>query len=264
MNEELLALIKGIEKKTVDSYLAGASPDVFSRDYKTLGSFSTKDYRESDIMLFAEGFRQILLSRVPGCAITRIRMEYKSESGKGKAPSVPVLHKYAYIPGVVENVREIIGNLQKGIFRLPEDDKALPLSCTFYNDTPVSSHYKEFLLGEFFDEDQADVIINPEQKILTFQDTGHHVHIEFTIEKGVGFKKAEVVKRDEMAETHGNPDVLTLALDADSNPVRKAGYRIQGERLQFEIETSGTISPFEAYQTAYGLFSKELIQSEGS
>jgi len=146
-----------------------------------------------------------LLSRVPGCAITRIRMEYKSESGKGKAPLVPLLHKYGYIPGVVENVREIIGNLQKGIFRLPEDERSLTIDCEFFTDIPVSSHYKEFLLGEFFDEDQADMIINPEQKVLTFQDTGHHISMEITIQKGVGFRSAEDVKRDEIMETRGNP-----------------------------------------------------------
>jgi len=264
MNKELLISIKGLKKETRQAFLEQANPKTLSCGNIVPGLISVKDHSKSDIMLMAEGFRQIVLSRMPGWAITRIRMEYKGESDKGKTPSAPVLHKYAYIPGVVENVREIINNLQKGVFRLPKNEKTLTLNCEFFSDIPVSSHYKEFLLGEFFDEDQADVIINPEQKVLTFQDTGHHVRIESTIEKGVGFRSAKDVKRDETMKTRGNPDVLALALDADFNPVRKAGYGIQGEMLQFEIETNGAVSPLEAYETAYGLFSKELMQSEGS
>ena len=263
MNKELLILIKGLKKEARQAFLEQADPKTLSCDNIVPGLISVKDHSKSNIILIAEGFRQMVLSRMPGCAATRIRMEYKGESDKGKTPSVPVLHKYAYIPGVVENVREIISNLQKGVFRLPENERTLTLSCEFSSDIPVSSHYKEFLLGSFFDEDQAKVIINPEQNILTFQDTGHHVRIELTIEKGVGFRSAKDVKRDEIKKTHGNPDVLALALDADFNPVIKAGYRIQKEMLQFDIETNGAITPLEAYETAYGHFSKELMQSEG-
>lgn len=268
MNKDLLIHIKASDKERVQGLLQRADRKAIrheaDKDSVIFSGFNGFKCPESDLMLFAEGFRQILLSRVPGCVITRIRMKYGRESGKEKAPSVPVLHKYAYIPGVVENVREITGNLQKGVFRLPGNENILTLNCEFSIDIPVSSHYKEFLLGEFFDEDQADVIINPEQKVLTFQDTGHHVYIEFKIERGVGFKKSEVVKRDEMAEIRGNPDVLNLALDANFNPVTRVGYTIHKKTLQFEIETNGAISPLEAYKIAYALFSKELMQSEGS
>jgi|TARA_Y100000294_G_C8564451_1_gene340277 DNA-directed RNA polymerase alpha subunit len=264
MNKELLSFIKKINRNTAKDFLSRSHPQSISYNSSNIFLISIKGLGEPDIMLMAEGFRQILLSRIPGYAITRIRIRYKNINDRGEATLVPVLHKYGYIPGVVENIREIIGNLQKGIFNLAEKDEPLDLECTFFKDIPVSSHYKEFLLGEWVEEDEADIIINPEQKILTFQDKGFHVCIEFTIEKWVGFKKAEDVKRDEMAETRGNPDVLSLTLDANFNPTKRAGYRIQEETLQFEIETNGAVSPFEAYETAYALFSEEFTRNKKS
>lgn len=217
---------------------------------------------EPGLKTFAAGFRQKLLFQVPGCAVTRLRIEYKNMNPDGESPFIPVLHKYAYIPGVVENVREIVGNLGRGIFRLPDNVATLALGCEFSKDTPVSYHCKEFLLGEFFEDDEADVILNPEQKLFTLQDRGHHIVMNITIKKGLGFKSNEASKRDEFAETQGSPDVFTMTLGADFNPVRKVGYEVKPGAINFIIETNGAVSPAEACQHVLTLLKRDVVRDE--
>lgn len=261
MNKELLLSIKALDNKVVQDFLLKTEPKDTPNNASKFGAIKIKGLKEPDIRTLAAGFRQILLSEIPGWAITRMKTEYRRKKEGSDNGLLPILHKYYYIPGVVENIRDIIGNLQKGIFRLREEDKALPLICEFFCNEPVSSHYKEFLLGEFFDEDQADMVVNPEHTILTFQDTGFFVSMEITIEKGVGFKSAEETERDEIAESRQSADVLSLALDADFNPVKKVACEIKGELLRYDIETNGAVSPFGAYRTGYDIFKTAVYEN---
>ena len=220
------------------------------------------DSKEPESGKVAAVFRQMLLSLVPGCAVTQLRIDYGRQDDNGNIVNSTLLHKYSYLPGVVENVRDIISNLRRGIFRLPEKAKSLSLECEFSSDIPVSSHYKELLMGEFFDDDQANVIINPEQKVLTFHDTGFHIKINIDIERGLGFKTSEEIKRDQFAQTQGNPDVFTLPLDADFNPVRKVGYDVKAGEIEFRLETNGAVSPAEACNHVLELMKNESARNE--
>lgn len=203
--------------------------------------------------LLSEGFRQVLLTQIPGCAITRIKIHYKDFNNNQSSGLKPVLHKYSYIPGVVENVRDIIHNFTKGIFRLP-DKKSLKKKVTIESLKDNFQGYKDFCLGDFFDEDQAEMIINPELTIFSYQDLKFFIEIEITIEKGIGYKRAEEIKRDENAETQGKPDVLLLTADANFNPVKKVGYKINKNTLEYKIQTDQSITPWEAYHKAYHFF----------
>ena len=220
------------------------------------------DSGETETREIAAVFRQMLLSRVPGWAVTRLRIDYGRQDDNGNIVNSTLLHKYSYLPGVVENVRDIISNLRRGIFRLPENEKALSLQCEFSIDIAVSSHYKELLMGEFFDEDQNDVIITPEHKVLTFHDMGFHIRMNIDIESGLGFKTSEEVKRNETERTQGNPDIFTLTLDADFNPVKKAGYDIRPGEIEFRLETNGAVSPAEACQHVLKLMKEESARNE--
>lgn len=207
----------------------------------------------------AEGIRQHVLTVVPGWAITKVMLEYRKEvKNDSGGPPVPVLHKYAYLPGIVESVREIIGNLQKGVFRLPENEPSKVLSSRIFSNIPVSTHYKVQVLADFLeDEDEASMLINPDQKVLTFQDTGFFLDFEFTIEKGVGYRKAQEIKRSEEARPDGE-SVLRLYLDANFNPVKRVGYKIEENNLLFNIETNGAVTPAEAYTFGFRAFQHEI------
>lgn len=240
-------------------FLQGASPDNFSLDDSpTIGPIAISDLDQAQVVRTAEALRQVLLSSVPGWAATQLRISYRRADGGDPSSELPVLHKYAYIPGIVENVREIIGNVQKGVFRLPENLESFPVDSEIFSHIPVSSHYKQFLLGEFFEEDEAAIVLNPEEKVFTFQDTGFHIRFEFTIKRGVGFRRAATVRSDEAAERGGASNVLLLTLDANFNPVRKVGYSIKEKALFYHIRTNGALTAFEAYERAFTIFRDQL------
>ena len=252
------------EQEGVQGFLQEAMPDNFSpHESPTIGPILLSGLDHAQVVRLAEAFRQVLLSSVPGWAVTEVKLSCRRGEGGDPSSELPVLHKYAYIPGIVENVREIVGNLQKGVFRLREDLDSFPVDSVIISDIPVSSHYKEFLLGEFFEEDESEMVLNPEEKVFTFQDRGFHIRFEFTIKRGVGYRRAEALRRLDAAGRDGASNVLLLTLDANFNPVRKVGYRLEKEGLFFHIQTNGALTAFEAYEKAFAIFRDQLTERAG-
>lgn len=175
--------------------------------------------------------RRVLLFCIPGAAITSVKI-------KG------VRHEFSAIPGVVEDVPQIIANLKQTIIKLYGDE----------------GEKKEILLdveekGEIragdIKTDKDVEIINPLLHIATLG-KGNRLEIKMEVQKGKSYVLAKKIPLE-------NPSVGTIAVDALFSPMKKVNFRVEntrvGERIDYEklileIWTNGTITPDESLEYA--------------
>jgi|SRR5581483_5194511 len=171
--------------------------------------------------------RRVILSSLEGVAVTQVRI-------KGAA------HEFSTIPGVLEDVMLILLNLKNLRFKIHE-------GATQKVELQVKGEKK--VTGADFALSSQVELANPELHIATITDKKAELHIELTIEKGIGYspKDSRKVQKTEI----GN-----IAMDAIYTPIKNVNFQVEnmrvGERtdfdkLQLEIETDGTITPEEAF-----------------
>jgi DNA-directed RNA polymerase subunit alpha len=205
-------------------------------DAKMMVVETSEDYGRISVEPLQRGFgvtlgnplRRVLYSSLSGCAITWVKIE-------------GVLHEYGTIPGVKEEVGELLMNIKDirlrsavetpGKLRL---DVAGEIDVTA-GDIMASSDYE---------------IANPEQHIATLDSANSSLSIELTVERGSGYVEA--------AYGEGLP-IGVLPVDAIFTPIRKVNYTVENvrvghhpdfEKLTLEIWTDGTIDPMEAMRQA--------------
>jgi DNA-directed RNA polymerase subunit alpha len=168
--------------------------------------------------------RRILLSSLPGYAITAVRV-------KG------VLHEFSTIPGVKEDVTDIVLNLKEIRLRLHEGDQ-LTASLKAKGEAQVTA-------GDITGGPSLEVL-TPHQHIATL-DKGAELDMELVIKRGRGYVPAERTDEEE--------PIGTVRIDAIFSPIRKVnfvvtnarvGQRTDYDRLAIEIWTDGSIGPREA------------------
>ena len=175
--------------------------------------------------------RRTLLSSIPGAAVTRFRVT-------GAA------HEFTSLPGVVEDVTEIILNIKN-------------LTVSSEHDEPVTAYLRKKGAGNATAADitaPAGVEIhNPELHIATLSKEGN-LEIELTIERGRGYVSVEQNK-------FAGAPIGTIAIDSIYSPVTKVTYRVEatraGERTDFdrlvvEVDTKASITPRDAVASAGG------------
>ncbi|MDD2211959.1 MAG: DNA-directed RNA polymerase subunit alpha [Clostridia bacterium] len=181
--------------------------------------------------------RRVILSSLPGAAVTSVKID-------------GVLHEFSSIPGVVEDVTEIILNL-----------KALALKI--YTDEPQVIRIEETKAGEVLAGDiikSSEVeILNPELHLATL-DSDAHLSIEMTVEKGRGYRPSEKNKKEDHI-------IGVIPIDSIFSPVRKVNYTVTDTRvgqitdydkLTFEVWTNGTIAPDEAISLSAKILNEHL------
>ncbi len=193
--------------------------------------------------------RRSLLSSIPGAAVTSIRID-------------GVLHEFSTIPGVKEDVTEIILNIKQ-------------LVVSSERDEPITAYLRKTGAGEVTAADisaPAGVEVhNPELVIATLNDNAKF-ELELTIERGRGYVSA-TQNRNEYAEAGQVP------IDSIYSPVLKVSYRVDatraGERTDFDklvldVETKSSISPRDAVASAgrtltelFGLARELNVEAEG-
>ncbi len=193
--------------------------------------------------------RRSLLSSIPGAAVTSVRID-------------GVLHEFSTIPGVKEDVTEIILNIKQ-------------LVVSSERDEPITAYLRKTGAGEVTAADisaPAGVEVhNPELVIATLNDTAKF-ELELTIERGRGYVSA-TQNRNEYAEAGQIP------IDSIYSPVLKVSYRVDatraGERTDFDklildVETKSAISPRDAVASAaktltelFGLARELNVEAEG-
>jgi DNA-directed RNA polymerase subunit alpha len=182
--------------------------------------------------------RRVLLSSIEGCAITSVRID-------------GVLHEFGTIPGVLEDVTEIVLNLKQVRARLI-GERAKTVLLT-------GDSKRELRAGDM--ECDADVeILNPEQHIATLADDAK-VRMEITFDAGRGYVSAEHLKDPRMP-------IGTIALDAFFSPMIKVNYRVENTRvgqrtdydkLIFDVWTDGTIRPDDALAYAAKILKDHMM-----
>jgi DNA-directed RNA polymerase subunit alpha len=181
--------------------------------------------------------RRTLLSRIPGAAVTTIQIE-------------GVEHEFSTIPGVVEDVVDIILNIKRIVVRLEDTDtQTLYLSAKGAGD--VKAGDMKLPAGV--------EIVNPDLHIATLSASGR-LEMEMTVAPGVGYRTADGNK--------GSSSVIgVIPVDSIFSPVRKVSYKVENtqvgqmtnfDRLVLDVETNGAIEPGEAISSA-GKTLRELM-----
>ena len=173
--------------------------------------------------------RRILLSSLPGSAITSVKIE-------------GVLHEFTTVPNVVEDVPEIIINLKNVRLKLDKNELKT-LRINFYGAGEVTA-------GDI-ETDGTVEVLNPDLHIATVSEGGHLV-IDMTAEMGRGYNTAEKNKKPEQA-------IGVLPIDSIYTPVKKVNYSVENTRvgqmvdydkLTIEVWTDGSLKPYEALSIA--------------
>ena len=173
--------------------------------------------------------RRILLSSLPGCAITSVKID-------------GVLHEFSCIPNVVEDVPEVIVNLKNVRLKFDGNEEKV-LRINFKGE------------GEVFASDiQTDgtvEILYPDLHIATVSEGGSLV-MEMTADRGRGYNSSEKNKKQ-------NQDISVLPIDSIYTPVKKVNYQVENTRvgqmvdydkLSIEVWTDGSLKAHEALSLA--------------
>ncbi len=173
--------------------------------------------------------RRILLSSLPGAAATKVRID-------------GVLHEFSTVPGVSEDVTNIILNIKQLALKLNSDT---PVVATINAVGPC-----EVTAGDIKGDSTLE-IINKDLHIATI-DEGGVLNMEITIDKGMGYVPADGNKSDDMP-------IDVIAVDSIYTPILKASYVVQSARvgrnsnfdkLILDVWTDGSIKPNEAISIA--------------
>ena len=200
--------------------------------------------------------RRILLSSLEGYAISTIKIE-------------GVNHEFATIPGVLEDVTNIILNLKQVRFRaLVPDATEETISLTI-------SSQKQFLAGELNGKLSSFEVLNPEL-VICHIDEAYSLTIELSINKGRGYIPAD----EKQVDTAKENELQTIAIDSIYTPIRNVkyfteNYRVEQktdyEKLILEITTDGSIHPLQALKDAaailidhFRLFTDDPVEVEES
>ena len=173
--------------------------------------------------------RRILLSSLPGCAITSVKIE-------------GVLHEFSTIPNVVEDVPEIIVNLKNVRLKFAENEEKV-MRINFKGEGEVTAADIE--------SDGTVEILNPDLHIATVSEGGSLV-MELTADRGRGYNSSEKNKKP-------NQDISVLPIDSIYTPVKKVNYHVENTRvgqmvdydkLTIEVWTDGSLKAHEALSLA--------------
>ena len=180
-------------------------------------------------MTIGNSLRRILLSSLPGAAITTVKID-------------GVSHEFSTIPNVVEDVPEIIVNLKSVRLKM-FDNQEKTISIDFKGEGEVKA-------GDIITDSSIE-ILNPDLHIATVAEGGH-LHMEMTVDKGRGYNVAEKNKGLSKA-------IDVLPIDSIFTPVKKVNYSVQNTRvgqmvdfdkLTIEVWTDGSLKAHEALSLA--------------
>ena len=173
--------------------------------------------------------RRILLSSLPGCAITGVKID-------------GVLHEFSTIPNVVEDVPEIIVNLKCVRLKFDKNEEK-NLRIDFKGEGEVTA-------ADIITDGTVE-ILNPDLHIATVAEGGH-LKMEMTADMGRGYNSSEKNKKPDQ-------DVSVLPIDSIYTPVKKVNYQVENTRvgqmvdfdkLIIEVWTDGSLKAYEALSLA--------------
>ncbi|MDI9477044.1 MAG: DNA-directed RNA polymerase subunit alpha [Natronincolaceae bacterium] len=206
-------------------------------DDNTYGKFTVEPLERGYGITLGNSLRRIMLSSLPGAAVTSVKID-------------GVLHEFSTIPGVKEDVTEIILNL-KGLSIRMHGNESKMIRIEAKGEGVITA-------GDIIAD--ADVeILNPEMHIATLDEDGA-ITMEINVSKGRGYVPAENNK------TPGMP-IGVIPVDSIFTPVTKVNYYVEDtrvgqvtdfDRLIIEVFTDGSIMPDEATSLAAKIMNEHL------
>lgn len=218
-----------IEKPTIEC--------IYSDDDPGYGKFVVEPLERGYGDTLGNSLRRIFLSSLPGAAVTSIKID-------------GILHEFSTIPGVKEDVTEIILNLKKLSLALHGEEKVR---------TVISAVGPTEVTGADIIADSSLEIFNPDLHIATLED-GASLYMEINISTGRGYVPADQNKDE-------NTPIGVIPIDSIYTPVRKVNYTVENtrvgqvtdyERLILEIWTDGSLSPREGVSIGAKIMQEHL------
>ncbi|MEA4890965.1 MAG: DNA-directed RNA polymerase subunit alpha [Peptococcaceae bacterium] len=194
-------------------------------DDKKYARFMVEPLEKGYGITLGNSLRRILLSSLPGAAVTSVKVD-------------GVLHEFSTIPGVVEDVTDIILNL-KALSLKVHDDESHTLRLEAHSPGQVTA-------GDIEPNSQVE-ILNKDLVIATL-DEGADLVMEIAVERGRGYRSGDKNKKDDHV-------IGVIPVDSIFSPVTKVNYTVTAawdatgtnyDRLALEVWTDGSISPEEA------------------
>lgn len=209
----------------------------------TTATFSIHPYYPGYGPTVGNAIRRVLLSSLPGAAITHVKIE-------------GVDHEFSAVPGVKEDIVSLMLNLKQVRLASQSDQ---PVEITL-----KGSGVKKITAGDF--KVPPDVTIaNPDHVIATLTDASAKLELRCTVEQGRGYVPSE-------AREHETRDIGTVALDAIFTPVERVSFHVENVRvgkatnyhkLTLTITTDGTITPREALKQAASILADHFGELAG-
>ncbi|QVL32206.1 DNA-directed RNA polymerase subunit alpha [Telmatocola sphagniphila] len=203
----------------------------------TFGKFYAEPFERGLGITIGNALRRLLLSSLEGSAVTRVKIQ-------------GVQHEITSLPGVVEDVTDIILNIKSLVVKNTSDQ---PKTIT------IKRHKEGVVRAADIEHDESIQIINPEHIIATLTGDVPFV-VELTVENGRGYQSAE----DQLTKDR---EVGVIPVDASFSPVVRVKYSIEEtrvgqktnyDRLVLEITTNGTTSPQMALVESSKILRKHL------
>ena len=205
------------------------------------GKFVVEPLERGYGITLGNSLRRIMLSSLPGAAVSQIKIE-------------GVLHEFSSIPGVKEDVTEIIMNIKSLAIKNNSDSDEVK---TAY----IEASGEGVVTAADIQVDSDIEIVNPDQVIATLSGGPDcKLYIEMTIVNGRGYVSSDKNKRDDLP-------INVIAIDSIFTPVERVNIQIENTRvgqitdydkLTLEIFTNGTIEPSDAVSLAAKVLSVHL------
>ncbi len=203
----------------------------------TYGKFTLEPLERGYGTTLGNCLRRVLLSSLPGAAVSSVKIQ-------------GVLHEFSTVPGVLEDVPEIILNIKD-------------IAAKMYTDEPVilrieAEGPKEVKAGDIITGPDVE-IVNKDHHIATINETGK-LYIEMEMIKGRGYKVAEKNKREDHS-------IGVIPIDSSFTPVTKVNFTVENTRvgqitdydkLTLEVWTNGTVTPQEATSLGAKILTEHL------
>ncbi len=210
---------------------------------KRYGRFVVEPLERGYGTTLGNSLRRIMLSSLPGAAVSQIKIE-------------GVLHEFSSIPGVKEDVTEIIMNIKNLAIRNNSSSNDPKTAILEFEGEGV-------VTAADIRVDQDIEILNPETKIATLNGGANSkLYMELTITKGRGYVGADKNKNEELP-------IGVIAIDSIYTPIERVNMTVQNTRvgqvtdfdkLTLDVYTNGTLGPDEGVSLAAKVLSEHLAQ----
>ena len=212
--------------------------EIETTEPNTYGKFECEPLERGFGVTMGNALRRVLLSSLQGSAITNVKID-------------GVLHEFSTIPGVLEDVTDVILNLKEVRFKVTGDGNLRRLQ--------IEKQGEGRITGSDIQTGAMVEVLNPEQHICTLARDAK-LRMELTVRQGKGYVPAE-------KNIEENQPIGTIPIDAIFSPVRKVSYTVTQARvgqitdydkLTLEIWSDGSVKPEDALAYAAKILKDQL------